>query len=153
MFTLFLVISFLIAILCAFLANIKYELEEIFVSIGVIFGVISFVFLLTEVFLVIDVVDGSKSKEVIAMYEQENDEIENRIAEIVNNYMQYETGTFQEFKPDEAIAIVSLYPELKSDELVSKQIDIYVSNNEKIKELKETDIRLSTKKWLLYFGR
>ena len=58
-----------------------------------------------------------------------------------------------EVKPENYITLVSLYPELKADALVSKQIEIYISNNEKIKELKEFKINGSIYRWWLYFGR
>lgn len=34
------------------------------------------------------------------------------------------------------ITLVQLYPDLKSNDLVKKQMDIYVNNNKKIKKLK-----------------
>ena len=43
-------------------------------------------------------------------------------------------------------------PELKSNELTNKQMDVYINNNAKIKELKERKIDTKTIKWLLYFG-
>ena len=48
---------------------------------------------------------------------------------------------------------ISLYPELKSNELVAKQLEIYTANNEQIKKLKAEQANLSTSKWWLYFGR
>lgn len=45
-----------------------------------------------------------------------------------------------------------MYPELKSDELVSNQIDIYNSNNKKIKKLKLQKIENQKAKFYLYFG-
>jgi hypothetical protein len=59
---------------------------------------------------------------------------------------------FTEVSPDSAITLVSLYPELKADELVKKQIEVYVANNEKIKELKEKKIMGNVYRWWLYFG-
>lgn len=88
----------------------------------------------------------------IAMYEEENQEIETQIAECVEEYMAYEEGVFEGVSSESAITLVSLYPELKADTLVQKQIEIYVANNEKIKELKEEKITVKNKKWWLYFG-
>ena len=88
----------------------------------------------------------------IAMYEEENSNIEYRINEMVNNYMVYEKDTYSEFKFDDIMAAVTIYPELKSDELVKTQIDIYVENNNKIKQLKTDKIECSVFKWWLYFG-
>ena len=93
----------------------------------------------------------------IAMYEEENARIEATIEDMVSGYMEYETGMIDKVSskgPDEegAIALVSLFPELKSDTLVQKQLDIFFSNNEKLKELKAAKIELSMQRWILYFG-
>lgn len=66
--------------------------------------------------------------------------------------MEYESDTYEKFKSEDSITLVSLYPELKSDALVNTQIEIYTENNKKIKKLKEELIDLSAKKWILYFG-
>ena len=89
----------------------------------------------------------------IAMYTEENTVIEQSIDELVDEYMEYEAGTFSELKGDSAITLVSLYPELKSDELVQAQIDTYLANNAKIKELKNAQINQGFTKWWLYFGK
>lgn len=88
----------------------------------------------------------------ITMYDDENKVIELQIDELVKRYMNYEAGTLKEFKGNDSIALVSLYPELKSDTLVKSQISVYVSNNKKIKRLKEQKIEGSVYKWWLYFG-
>ena len=88
----------------------------------------------------------------IAMYQEANDKIETQIAETVQQYQEYEQGVFEKVAPEKAVTLVSLYPELKSDELVSKQISVYVGNNKKINELKEAKINASIDRWWLYFG-
>ena len=50
------------------------------------------------------------------------------------------------------MTLVSLFPELKSDTLVSQQISIYTSNQREIKRLKEEKIDLIKMRWLLFFG-
>lgn len=88
----------------------------------------------------------------IEMYQEENSSIELQISECVKQYQQYESDIFAETTSNNAITLVSLYPELKSDSLVSKQLEVYVSNNRKIKELKEAQIDGSVVRWWLYFG-
>ena len=87
------------------------------------------------------------------MYEEENASIEESIDVTVRSYMDFEASTYGELKDKDAINLVSLFPELKSDTLVQKQIEVYVANNDKIKQLKEEKIDLSKSKWKLYFGR
>ena len=91
--------------------------------------------------------------EKIAMYQEENQAIEQQIATVVEQYQSYEKDVFKNSTTESAITLVSLYPELKSDKLVSKQLDVYVKNNNKIKKLKVEKIEGSVIRWWLYFGR
>lgn len=95
---------------------------------------------------------GYQAEKALVIYQEENEKIEKNIEIVVKNYMNYEKETYIEFQSESSITYVSLYPNLKSDELVKKQIETYVSNNAKIKELKESIINLKIGKWLLYFG-
>lgn len=87
------------------------------------------------------------------MYQEENAKIESDMKDLVSNYMSYEKDTLSTFKSDSSMTLISLYPELKSDTLVQRQLDIYVENNKKIKELKEKNVYKSTMAWWLYFGK
>lgn len=91
--------------------------------------------------------------EKIAIYEDENAAIEAQIAAVVENYKGYEMNALTALKPSESPAIVlSMYPELKADALVSKQIDVYVENNAVIKQLKAEKASYKVYAWWLYFG-
>lgn len=87
----------------------------------------------------------------ISLYEEENAKIEQDIGALVENYKDYESSTFENFKLDNPSMLFSMYPELKSNILVSKQIDLYVSNNIKIKELKEEKLDYRVYEWWLFF--
>lgn len=87
------------------------------------------------------------------MYQKENTKIENQMDVLVSQYMKFEMDTYGELKNESSITLVSLYPDLKSDELVKKQIDVYESNNKEIREMKEKKIDLKVLKWWLYFGK
>lgn len=89
----------------------------------------------------------------IVMYEEENTSIEQSIGSIVEDYMDYESNAYSDLKSQDLIEFVTNFPELKADALVQEELDIYIENNQKIKELKEEKIDLSTMKWLLYFGK
>lgn len=89
----------------------------------------------------------------IAMYQEENAIIEERVSSTVAKYMEYEKDIIYEVAPsDDAMTLISLYPELSSDELIKEEINVYVSNNNKIRELKDTELNKSIYKFLLYFG-
>lgn len=89
----------------------------------------------------------------IAMYEEENTRIEQQTYDLICQYMEFESSTFENITPESSVTLINLYPELKSSELVSKQMDIYVENNAHIKELKEEQLNATVHKWWLYFGR
>lgn len=90
----------------------------------------------------------------IQMYEEENKKIETQISEAVQVYLAHESEVYSNIKlPDDSlVSIVAAIPELNSSQLISKQIEILESNNEKIKELKDKVAQLSASKWWLYFG-
>ena len=90
--------------------------------------------------------------ERIDMYSQENAVIEEQIATMVKQYQEYETDIFTELNPESTITLVALYPELKADALVNRQLEVYINNNEKIKELKSEKIAGRVYRWWLYFG-
>ena len=118
-----------------------------------IVGAIGFIVaLLFLIGLCINVSELKVVDDKIAMYQEENAKIEAQISEAVKQYQQYEKDIFTEVAPDSAMTLVALYPELKADALVQKQIEVYIANNEKIKELKENKINGSVYRWWLYFG-
>ncbi len=89
----------------------------------------------------------------IAMYEEENQKIESKISATVEKYMQYEKDIMYEVSPeDDSMTLISLYPDLKSDQLIQSEIDTYIQNNITIKELKSGMINVSMYKFLVYFG-
>jgi len=99
------------------------------------------------------IVNGRVIDDQIALYTEENAKIETAIDELVTEYMEFESSTFAELKADSSITLVSLYPELKSDELVKAQIETYQENNAEIKRLKEKKLKITTYKWWVYFGK
>lgn len=113
----------------------------------------AFACLIVGIFLCIYVTGGSVVDKKIAMYQKENTKIENQMDVLVSQYMKFETDTYGELKNESPITLVSLYPDLKSDELVKKQIEVYETNNKEIRDMKEKKINLKVAKWWLYFGK
>ena len=138
------ILFFVLTLLCLF----KCKDEET----ACVPGFFCFVLFVISIFVGIGVVNGRTLDSKIAMYTEENENIETEMNSLVEQYMNYESGTYGELKGESSITLVSLYPELKADTLVTKQIEVYIANNEKIKNLKEKKINLSVKKWWLYFG-
>ena len=132
----------------------EVKVNKVYFVPAVISGIFSIAFFI-QVFILIFLVVGAEypiDKE-IAMYEEENASIEKSIAVAVKSYMDYESSIYAELEDKDTINLVSSIPELKSDTVVQKQIEIYFANNSEIKELKKDKIELSTNKFLLYFGR
>ena len=121
--------------------------------LATLFGAITFVLLIWDLMLICKVGTGYIIDDKIKMYEEENKSIEQSIDMTVKSHMNYEASTYGELKDKDAMNLVSIIPELKSDELVQKQIEVYVNNNAEIKELKEKKIELSESKWFLYFDK
>lgn len=125
-----------------------------FFSLFVVFGILSLIFTLKSITMFVDVSTEYVIDSKIEMYQAENSNIEKSIDSVVSAYMQHEKDTFTDLKTEGSlITLVTLFPELKADVLVQEQVELYVSNNELIKSLKEKKIEISRKRWLLYFGR
>ena len=118
-------------------------------AVGTVSLLVSFI---AAIILCISVSDLVVIDQKIEMYEEENAKIESRLAETVAQYQQYEKDIFTEVSPDSSVTLVSLYPDLKSDTLVQKQIETYVANNDNIKAMKEQKISGDVYRWWLYFG-
>lgn len=95
----------------------------------------------------------------IAMYEEENNNIQKSVSEIVENYMNYESNTYAssiekiDLKNLDVIMATQIYPDLKANQLVMQQINVYTENSNKIKQVKEEKFDYQCAKWWLYFGK
>lgn len=146
------------AILCVVLAIIcivvyvrlskKYDVEWInaftiiFIALAVLFCFLG----------IPGTIDSRYTDQKIQMYQEENEKIEEDVSVIITQYMEHENETFDMSKIESSTVLIQMYPELKSNELVSKQIDIYNENNKKIKKLKLEKIKNQKAKFYLYFG-
>lgn len=157
MITIISLITLLLIIIFSFLAY-KYEDSAIvFISLLILIPleIIILIILLNNVS---SFQEYMISNQKIQMYEEENTKIENQISAIIENYKTYENNTYAQslgkidLSNDKIIVLTQLYPELKSNEMVTKQIEIYSNNNDKIKELKEQRLENGVSKWWLYFG-
>lgn len=144
----------LLCILAVIVANISYYNDhEVITYISLLGAVVIGIIDVVCIFAIFAfMINGITASDKIKMYQAENKQIENQIGELVKGYMDYESETYKSFKNENSVTMINLYPELKSNELVQKQMNIYLTNNAKIKELKETEIDTKIGKWLLYFG-
>lgn len=152
----------LIAFVTFLVLRVKYpsrssyecDVHAFFTAMSFVFGIISLGIIIAICCLTPKVATESVIDSKIAMYQEENANIEQDIDKIVQEYLVHEHDTFADLKTEESsITLVTLFPELKSDTLVQQQLEIYVANNAKIKALREEKIELAKIRWLLYFGR
>jgi hypothetical protein len=130
-----------------------YRHDELYCTLNVVGVVITIASIIAILANIYTCSTETAINQKIEIYQQENQYIETVVAEAVKNYQEYEKQAFTSLKPNEIIVAISLYPELKSNELVAKQLEIYTSNNQEIKKLKAEKANISTSKWWLYFGR
>ena len=143
------ILLFVIAVVLIVLAVLNEDLVEVFGVLGCLIGFIALIGIFVNIGLL---VCGRTLDDKIAMYEQENTAIEQSVDVLVKDYYKHESDTYSSLKPENAVLFASAYPELQSNELATKQLEIYVDNNNKIKELKEEQINLSKNRFWLYFG-
>ena len=134
-------------ICCIFMDN---DIGEVFGVFGIVISVVALIGIFVNISILIN---GRTFDDKIAMYEQENAAIEQSVDVLVKDYYRHESDTYSSLTPENAVLFASAYPELQSNELATKQLEIYVENNNKIKELKEDQINLSRNRFWLYFGR
>lgn len=123
---------------------------------AIIFGIVFIILLCNVVLLTIKVeTRGHIIDDKIAMLEEDNHTIEENLEETIEIYLEEEGDCDEKTitSVDNINDVIYFLPKLESNVLAQKQIQAYVDNKNKIKELKEERIDLSKEKWLLYFGR
>lgn len=122
---------------------------------GVIFSICAFFAFIATICLGVSCTELHTYDSQISIIEEQNTAIENEITTIVLSYEEYEKETFVSAKINsddlDFIAVAEMYPDLKSNELVKSQIEIYKANNEKLTELKLEKAKGSISQWWLYF--
>lgn len=117
-------------------------------------GIIGFIIKIISLICCINSLVGARViDQRIELYQNKNKEIEEKMEIIVKNYMEYEGNAYKELKTDSYIQLINLYPDLKADQLVQQQINLYIENNNKIIQLKEEKMNKTIYKWWVYFGK
>jgi len=122
-------------------------------SVGLRFSIIILILVIVWGCITLNSIVGERTiDERITMYQEENTKIQADVSRIVGDYMNWEKETYDNVKNESPIVLVQLFPELKSSELVGRQIDLYIVNNDKIRGLREKKINIELDKFWLYFG-
>jgi len=121
--------------------------------VPLIAGIIIFVCAVIATFAVGgQVVNARTIAPQLEMHQTENYHIQQSVGLIVQNYMDFERSTFTELQTTSPLVLISLFPDLSSNELVNTQIELYIRNNERIRSLRTAEIRASNYRWWLFFG-
>ena len=153
MILVFLVLGIILTAIGIIIAFREDDWERDTVLVSFIPGI--FLILISLIALMICIVPITSQKAIdnkIAFYEEENQRIENSITIIVEKYLQHEEIVYDNLSVDDVNAYLVVYPELRSNNIISKQIDVLTSNSEKLKELKSERADISTYRWWVYFG-
>lgn len=158
---LFMIILMMITIGLVWLGKSEDDIfDGVFAGFTIVLGgIFELVVVVAIIFNAYNISKLQVSDRKIAMYQEENNNIQSQITDIVDNYMKYESKTYDEslknidLKNSDIVVLTQLYPNLKSDEMVKTQIEIYQENNDTIKKLKEEKLNYEISKWWLYFGK
>lgn len=114
--------------------------------------------LMTLAVVIVMIVGGviiSKDKTIdtrIIMYQEENAKIEAQVTETVEKYLEHEYQIFDSLQGEDIQTLLVVYPDINSNELVKRQVEIFVENNNNIKTLKEEKLNIEVWRFWVYFG-
>lgn len=151
MITLLLII-FIILFCVSMYIFVKNSPDDFWGTLTIIFASITLILAIFEAFTIDSVVNSRYIDDRIAVYQEENTNIEKDIVAIVKQYQEHEAEVFNMSEISSSVTLVQMYPELKSNDMVLKQIEIFNENNKKIKTLKSKKIDYEKARFMLYFG-
>lgn len=124
-------------------------ISGISVVAGISIGIIDLIIIMTTFFCY-----PYRVNEKIKMYQEENIKIEEKVKNTIRVYMKYEQDTYENLiKDNDLTTLLIAYPDLNSNELVKSEIELYIDNNKKLKELKEDKIIRPVYRFWLYLGK
>ena len=82
--------------------------------------------------------DSSTIHSRLAVLEEQNTTVLTQVEPLVQQALNYESSTYKDLKLDvnKLIIFAQMYPELKANSFLNKEIDIILANQEEIKQLK-----------------
>lgn len=150
------IVFFVICLVCISLGIIiwiKKPYSDAGPAVFAISLIILAVIVICSLYNINKIVKANTIEQKIAVYQEEMTNIENSINPVVQNYLDHEKETYTALTPDNAVIFASIYPELSSNEIVQKQLNIYNEYLISIKNLKLEIAEIPTAKWWLYFGQ
>ena len=151
-----LLLIFIGLIVLGIITYAKTNWENVPIVLGVI-GTICCLICAIFIFIAINqTIKIPQMNERITIYQEENARIEEQIKTTIQVYQDYEQGIFDKVDLDKItseklLLLTSLYPELKSDTMVQELIQVYIDNNNQLKELKNSKLDYELWRWWLCF--
>lgn len=119
------------------------QYEDILTSLGV--GIFAVFLCVTAIAVGVYNYDKSTIDNRLSILEEQNQIVLSQIEPLVQRALEYESNTYKDFKLDAAkvIAFTQLYPDLKANDFLNRQIDIILANQAEIKQLKLDKVSLN----------
>jgi len=122
---------------------------------SVVLGMASVIIFIGIVITGVKIGNSRVLTEKIEFYRTNNQEIELRLENTVNAYLEHESQTYTgivEAAGGDLSAILIVLPELNSSTHILKLLETYETNNELIRKLELEKIDVKLHRWWLYFG-
>jgi len=88
----------------------------------------------------------------IAVIQEQNKELEQKINECVVIYLEHEGKTYDDLTPDKALAYATALPQLASNMIIQEQIITYKENRKILQDYLLKKARLPALRYKVYFG-
>jgi len=128
-------------------------------AVGAFLGAFGAFFFVIDLAILLSLLNGYNSikttaKEKIAVYEEQNEIVLKQLEPLTNKYIDFEKDVYKDLKPtaENILLLCQTYPELKSDTFVLTQINIILSNQQEITNLRLSLAGLNAYKLWIWLG-
>lgn len=147
-----LLVIFICMIIGGVLCYINTDYQEIGCGLMTVGGMLSSILVIVLIVGGIKISQDRIIDQKIEMYQQENTAIETNITTAVEKYLEHEHSIYDNLQGENIEVLLVAYPQIKSDTLVATQLEVFINNNNKIKELKEQKLNIKVWRFWVYFG-
>ena len=128
-------------------------------AVGILLGAFGAFFFVVDLAILLSCFGNYNSikttaKEKIAVYEEQNEIVLKQLEPLTNKYIDFEKDVCKDLKPtaENILLLCQTYPELKSDTFVLTQINIILSNQREITNLRLSLAGLNAYKLWIWLG-